>query len=149
MARSRQRRYYQVMGYTFSHISKERLSGVDSRLKKLFELAITRTPVDFGISWMGGLRTEEEQHELFLAGKSTKDGVTKKSKHQVGLAVDFIPYVNGHYTYEDKYHFIIIGVIFACADELGVKIRSGGNWDGDDTWVDDQSLKDLPHIELI
>jgi len=134
---------------TFSITSKNRLATVNQKLQDIFNISIRRTPVDFGIAFMGGLRTEDEQHELFVSGKSLKDGYRNKSKHQLGDAVDFIPHVNGQYSFDMRYYLIIIGVIFSCANELDIKIRSGANWDRDETWIDDQNFKDFPHIELI
>lgn len=126
------------------------MKDVDKRLTDVVTLALSRSPVDFGIAYLGGLRTPSEQRELYLAGMSTKDGYNKKSKHQYGEALDFIPYI-GRYLLPDKetekYYFMIIGVIFAAASELGVKLRSGANWDGDKIWVNDQNFIDLGHIE--
>ena len=139
--------------YEFSQTSLRRLKGVDDRLVILFKYALKRSPIDFGIAYLGGFRTAEEQHELYMADKSTKDGYLMKSKHQFGEAVDFIPYVDGKYQLTGKnaerYYLIIIGVIFACAAQMGIRIRSGANWDKDEYWVEDQSFIDLPHIELI
>lgn len=137
------------MNYKLSKTSIERLAGVDGRLVDLMHLAIERTPVDFGIAWMGGLRNATEQHELYLAGRSEKDGYRNKSKHQSGDAVDIIPYVGGEYTYDRKYYLLVLGAVWACAEELGVKLRSGANWDGDDYWIDDQKFNDVGHIELL
>jgi peptidoglycan L-alanyl-D-glutamate endopeptidase CwlK len=140
------------MEYTLSNLSRSRLEGVDNKLKTLVDLAIYRTPVDFGIAWMGGKRTAEEQNRLFKKGVSKKDGYNKKSKHQGGKAVDILPYLNGKPVIgkqAKKYYLIIIGVMFSCASELQIKIRCGANWDMDQEFLSDQSFDDLPHIELI
>lgn len=139
--------------YKFSQTSLRRLKNVDERLVDLMKLSLSRSPVDFGIAYLGGFRTAEEQHELYMSDVSTKDGYLMKSKHQFGEAVDFIPYVEGSHQVATKkyvkYYLIIIGVIFACAAELGIKIRSGANWDKDEIWIDDQSFDDFNHMELI
>ena len=56
--------------FKLSSSSEERLSGVDDRLKRVVELALTISKVDFGIPKFGGLRTEEEQYQLFSSVRS-------------------------------------------------------------------------------
>jgi hypothetical protein len=135
--------------YKLSNISKKRLQGVDAKLVQLVELALSVSPVDFGIAWMGGVRTKEEQKSLYNKGVTTKDGYKNRSKHQDGKAIDFLPYVNGQVNQDEKYYLIVIGVMFAAASQLGINIRSGANWDMDGEFITDQNFKDLPHIELI
>jgi len=115
----------------------------------LLELMIQRTPIDFAVDWMGGFRTANQQNKLFLDGSSTKDGFIKLSKHQSGEAFDFIPYINGKIDRSEYNYLIIIGVAFSCASELGLKIRSGLNWDQDQIFMKDQSFQDAPHIEIL
>jgi len=128
------------------------MQDVNQRLIDLFNLALSRSPVDFGIAYMGGFRTDEQQNELFKAGVSKCDGYEKKSRHQFGEALDLIPYVGGQYLlpsiYHNKYYFIIFGVIYAASIELNIPIRFGANWDGDEIWIDDQNFDDYPHVEL-
>lgn len=139
--------------FKFSKTTIRRFKDVDERLVILFKYALKRSPIDFGVAYMGGFRTGEEQHELYMADKSTKDGYLEKSKHQFGEALDFIPYVGGKHLITGKnaerYYLIVIGVLFACAAQLGIRVRSGANWDKDEYWVEDQTLIDYPHIELI
>jgi peptidoglycan L-alanyl-D-glutamate endopeptidase CwlK len=138
------------MNFRFSKLSEYRLQKVDPVMVKLARLMIKRTPVDFGIAWLGGFRTAEEQNGRFKEGFSSKDGYVKRSKHQDGLALDFLPYINGRPVPKNQKHYlIIIGVAFACADELGIKIRSGSNWDMDGEFITDQEFDDYPHIERI
>jgi hypothetical protein len=47
---------------------------------------------------------------------------------------------------ESTYNFI--GYVQGIADELGIKIRSGADWDMDNNFHD-QSFMDLPHFELV
>jgi len=128
------------------------MQGVNQRLINVFNLGLSRSPIDFGIAFMGGLRTAEKQNELFKAGVSKCDGYDKKSRHQFGEALDFIPYVGGQYllpsVYHNKYYFIIFGVIYSASIELNIPVRFGANWDGDEIWIDDQDFDDYPHVEL-
>ena len=135
--------------YKFSELSRQRMKGVDNRLIALMHESLKDSPIDFGIAWMGGVRTAQEQNRLYKEGRSQKDGYRNKSKHQSGKAIDVLPYVKGKYTTEDKYYFILIGVIMSTAKHIEVSIRSGGDWDKDGEYVTDQNFKDLPHFELI
>lgn len=40
------------------------------------------------------------------------------------------------------------GYVMRVADELGIKLRYGGDWDGDKKTAD-QSFNDLPHYEIL
>ena len=137
------------MTYKLSKLSKKRLEGVDTKLKALIEEALDDSPVDFGIAWKGGKRTAKEQKQLYKKGVTTKDGYERMSKHQIGQAVDVLPYVAGQVNLEEKYYYIIIGVVMSTAKRMGLNIRSGGDWDSDGEYVTDHDLKDLPHFELI
>lgn len=129
------------MGFKLGTKSRQRLQGVDERLVKVLELALSKyTKIDFGIPQFGGLRTAEEQRILFDDGKSNADGVTHKSRHQTGKAADVFAYVDGKASW-DEYHLTHIATaIFAAANELGVKIKWGGHW---------KSFIDMPHYEVV
>lgn len=133
--------------FTLSDRSLKRLEGVNDDLVKIVKLAIRRTPVDFGVAWCGGFRTPEEQNQLFKDGYSQKDGYEKLSRHQFGDAVDLQVYVGGAVVQNEKMQYIVAGVMFACASELDIKIRFGGDWNmnGD---VRDNKFNDLYHFEL-
>lgn len=66
--------------------------------------------------------------------------------------MDLIPYpgtVNGVNVWNDKQRFsVLAGLIMAAAAEEGVKIRWGGDWDGDGNNAD-SSFHDMPHFELV
>lgn len=134
--------------FKLSKTSLDRLIGVDDKLIQLANMAISISPVDFGIAYDGGIRTADKQKELFSKGYSKLDGVKNKSKHQLGKAFDFIPYVNGKVNTDKHYYYMIISAMFIAADILDIKIRSGANWDSDDEFITDQTFQDLPHIEL-
>ena len=55
--------------YKLSKNSKKRLQGINVDLIELVHRSITFSPHDFGIPKYGGLRTSEEQFELY----TTKD----------------------------------------------------------------------------
>ncbi len=146
--------------YKLGKGSLKKLESVHHDLVKIIKLAITRTPVDFGIS--EGHRTLDRQKELYDQGKSKIDGINKKGKHNYSpsLAIDLYAYhpdieVRKKLAYDVPTLCIIAGVIISCADELKAKgdikhsIRWGGNWDNDGVILYDQSFDDLPHFELV
>lgn len=79
--------------FKFSETSLNRLNGVDERLKEIVKKALEESEVDFSIA--EGLRSAERQNELYKKGYSELDGYKHKSAHQLGLAVDIVPYVKG------------------------------------------------------
>lgn len=70
------------------------MKGVDYRLVICASQAITRVKQNFCVVDTGGLRTAKLQKKIFLAGHSKCDGRKKKSKHQLGLALDLVPWNN-------------------------------------------------------
>ncbi|MFQ3578526.1 MAG: M15 family metallopeptidase [Bacteroidales bacterium] len=134
------------MNFKFGALSIERLAGVDTRLVELMQQALAHSPVDFGIAYMGGLRTAHEQNELYRKGATKIDGYSKISKHQVGKAIDVLPYINGKpNTSNINAYCIIAGVVLAIAHLKGLDIVWGGTfgaggaeWNG---W-------DKPHFEI-
>ncbi len=135
--------------YTLSKSSSEKLETCDKRLIKIVEAAIKISKIDFGVSC--GHRSIEEQQKLFNEGKSRVDGVKSKGKHNhlPSQAVDIFAYVDGSISYEIADLSYIAGIIDAVANQLGYKIRWGGNWDGDGIIMRDQNFNDLPHFEII
>lgn len=129
--------------FYFGDISKEELKRVNPVLKQLAEEAIKVSTVDFGIIKGGGLRTEEQQYQYYLEGKSKCDGKRNKSYHQSGNAVDLVPYINGGYTWSNLKAFTAIhtAVITAWSKITtgNFKLIWGGNW---------KRFIDQPHYEL-
>ena len=123
--------------------SLERLSLIDNRLASVVKLAIQYTEVDFGVT--EGLRTIEQQREYVRLGKSW----TMKSKHLEGLAVDLHPITNGKADYTKCE--IVAKAMFKAAAELGISIRSGGDWNQNGSSLDEieRGTLDRPQFELI
>lgn len=124
----------------FSQRSLNNLKGIHPKMVKLMSEAIKDTPIDFVIT--EGVRTAARQNELFKKGKSQRDGIKKKSEHQIksdgfGYAVDLYPLPM---QFKDMKPYIIISQhIKAKAEKLGIKIVYGGDW---------KTFKDYPHYEL-
>lgn len=128
------------MTFFFGPTSKKRMEGMDSRLVEILNKALEISNVDFGVALYGGTRTEEEQHKLFLDGKSNLDGKHKRSKHQDGLAVDLFAHVNGLSTWDNYYLFQVACAMLQAANELGYKLAWGGFW---------RNPYDPGHFELV
>lgn len=114
--------------------------GIDPRLIAISDLAIKLTIIDFGHSRMSGLRTAEQQKELWRDGLSQCDGVNVISKHQLGKALDFFAYRDGKASWKESDLSLVAAAFLQAASMLGYKIRWGGLWKG---------FPDYPHIELI
>lgn len=125
-----------------------RLKGVNPKLTELLLYAIARTPVDFGVAWMGGFRTAEQQNQLFKQGVSQRDGYKLISNHQTGNAVDLNIFVGNNLVQNDKMSCIVAGVILTCAEELNMHIRWGLDWNenGD---IRDNKFNDIYHFEIV
>jgi peptidoglycan L-alanyl-D-glutamate endopeptidase CwlK len=109
-------------GWKFGNRSEVKLVDVDENLVAVARLALTYSPVDFGITC--GLRTQHEQNQLLATGKTQ----VRHSRHQDGMAIDVVAYVGGKVTW-DLEHYITIADAFAKAcKELNVKVRWGGAW---------------------
>ena len=108
--------------WKFGGRSEVKLVDVDESLVAVTRLALTYSPIDFGITC--GLRTQHEQNQLRAQGKSQ----TKHSRHQDGMAVDVVAYVDGKVSW-DLDHYITISDAFAKAcKELDVPLRWGAAW---------------------
>lgn len=129
----------------FSSKSVSKLLTTDKDLQDIFLEAIKYSPIDFGISH--GLRSAEEQNELYQQGRTKPgnivtnvDGYTRRSKHQDGIAIDVFAWVDGKVSWEEKYYWMIAGVVLWVAQSRNIKLQWGGHW---------KSFKDYPHFELI
>lgn len=106
--------------------SLKRMEGIDQELKDLLYVVIKQVPFDLTIVAYGGLRTPEEQLHLFNKGATPLDGITRKSKHQSGLAVDVVPYIDGNATWRKKYTDELALYMFAEAAQQDLRIAWGG-----------------------
>ena len=129
----------------FSFTSKERLATCHPDLQRLFNAVIKE--VDCTI--IEGHRGEERQNRFFLEGGSKVEWPDSKHNKVPSEGVDAGPYIWGKgLSWEPKQCYYFAGIVKAKASELGIKIRWGGDWDGDND-VNDQKFNDLGHFELI
>ena len=125
----------------FGKRSKERLKGVDAKLVNVLNELIKIMDVTI----IEGVRSKEKQYEYFLKGKSKIDGIKKKGQHQLGKAVDLAPYPID-WSNRDSFYYMG-GMLRGIAQQMGVKVRYGGDWDGDGKTKDNR-FDDLVHIEI-
>lgn len=123
----------------FSKRSLERMEGIDERLIEVMHLAIKTSKVDFGIPTHGGIRTAEEQLQLFKEKVSKADGYIKKSYHQTGLACDVFAYVDGKASWKEEHLAMVACAVLQSASQLGYKLKWGGLF---------KSFKDMPHFQI-
>jgi peptidoglycan L-alanyl-D-glutamate endopeptidase CwlK len=91
-------------------------------LVRVIERSIEITEIDFGV--IQGLRTIEEQEELYLKG-ATK---TMNSNHLTGHAVDLMAYIGSRASWELNLYDNIADAVKAAAIEVGFAVRWGGSW---------------------
>lgn len=141
------------MKYSFGNRSSDNLLKLNEPMQRVVHRALSFGVMD--ISVICTLRDDNEQIQLYKDGKSEKDGIKKRSKHQENedgqsCAVDLMPYppnLNGVNVWTDKIRWhILAGLMYAAASLEGVSIIWGGDWDGDGNNAD-SNFNDLPHFE--
>jgi len=126
------------MTFKLSDRSLGRLEGVDERIVAVAKYAIGITKVDFGIPHLGGLRTMDQQRELFEKGASQ----TMKSKHLEGIAIDTVAYVGPRVSWEINLYDDIADAMKEAAKDVGVKLRWGAAWHIDSIGDYEGSMED-------
>jgi len=117
--------------------SLKNIEGIDPKLSLVLGMVLARGNVDLTV--ICGIRSLEDQQKAFKGGFSKLDGINKKSKHQIGKAIDFIPYPFNDW--EDRESFRRVGKeLKFCANFLGFKNSYGG--------TDWENFVDLPHFQL-
>ena len=142
--------------YNLSNRSRERLEGILPILIEIIEEGIADSPYDFGIPQYGGLRTTEDQQQLYAKGRTDfsthtrpvtyVDGINRLSNHQAkedGYGHAFDIYVYNHKTKRaswnvDKLSEVAMHLI-KIAQKKGVDLSWGGLW---------SRFKDYPHFEV-
>lgn len=131
---------------SFGSESKEKLSQVHPDLQRLFNEVIR----NYDCKVTCGHREKEEQEAAVRDGYSRVHFPNSKHNHLPSLAVDVAPYPVDYADTKDAmkrwYHFG--GYVKATAERMGIKVRWGGDWDGDFDFKD-QNFHDLPHFELV
>ena len=131
--------------YRFGTRSREVLATLDPRLQRV----VTELLRYVDVSLIHGHRGKDEQNRLQAEGKSKLRWPKSKHNTSPSLAVDLQPHP---YPRDEKKLFaglaLIAGLAIRIADEQGVRIRWGGDWNenGD---VTDNTFDDLFHLEIV
>lgn len=139
--------------FSFGKTSREQIELLHPALKEVITEALGKSPVDFGVLKLGGVRTAQQQRDLWLQGRfghpgkivTQKDGFDLVSEHQAkddgfGYAVDLVPYVQGAFSWNWEWIFPMVVAVAEVAREKGVSLRWGGVWD--------RKLEDLKPTDL-
>lgn len=137
----------------FSESSASKLATADLQLQQVFNRVI----LSYDCTVIEGHRAPERQLQLYHMGSSK----VKFGKHNEipSQAIDAGPYIAGRgipwptpgekeYTKDLAHFYHFAGFVLGVAEELGVKLRWGGDWDRDND-LHDQTFDDLVHFELI
>ena len=129
-----------------SIISREKLSTCNADLQKVFTAAAEVLPMVI----VCGYRGKEAQEAAVASGHSQTKFPDSKHNLTPSLAVDFAPYdsyVNGRIDWGDvKRFYYFAGIIQGIAISMGIKLRYGGDWDGD-MELKDNRFNDIGHFE--
>lgn len=130
----------------FSSKSNRQLDTCHPLLQELFRAVVKED--DCAV--IEGHRARRRQNQLFQQGRSRLKWPDGKHNVMPSKAVDVAPYLEkvgipwknraAFYDFAEK--------VKAKAKELGIKVRWGGDWDGDGDFTD-QTFHDLPHWELL
>lgn len=130
------------MSYKFGQQSMKNLSECHPDLQRLFSEVIKH--IDCTV--IEGHRGEHTQTMYFHSGKSKVQFPHSKHNSSPSLAADVVPYPIDWADKNRFYHFV--GLVRGIASQLGIRIRCGADWDGDNEFKD-QNFNDLPHFELV
>jgi len=130
------------VSYKFGPRSMKNLSEAHPDLQRLFHIVIQ----EYDCTIIEGHRTALEQNAVYHAGKSKLKFPHSKHNHDPSMAVDVCPYPIDWNDYKRFYYFG--GLVKGIASRLGIGIRWGGDWSGDNDF-NDQTFHDLPHFELL
>lgn len=125
----------------FSKLSAERLATCDPRL----QLVLNEVIQHFDCSVIFGHRTKPEQDQAVAEGRSKTPWPTSKHNAVPSLAVDVVPHPI-EWSDRERHHYFA-GWVMAIAASKGIKLRWGGDWNGD-TQVRDNVFDDLVHFEI-
>jgi len=146
------------MPYPFSKDSKAKLDTAHPVLQQLFR----HVSEIYNCKIIEGHRGEEAQNRYFEQGVSKVKFPDGKHNKEPSEAIDSGPYpikwvddafldqlTAGEREQVQRlcrwYHYC--GVVKGVASELGISIRQGCDWNGNDVFTD-QKFHDLPHTEL-
>lgn len=151
-----------MANFKLSKNSKKNLRGVREGIKVLVKRVLEKSEQDFGIPRYGGLRTPQEQNNLFhQRPKVTNiDGFKRKSYHQTGNAFDIFAYHEHDgkkkACWECKEIYEYLANLFK--EEFELMKQEQYSLELDNCWFEEDEniywggdwirFKDLPHFEI-
>lgn len=131
----------------FESTSKERLRTCRPELQVVFNSVIKH----FDCSIICGYRNKEEQDKAFYSRPQLSKAKWLESPHNYNksFAVDVVPWPSQYEDIDCMIYFA--GFVKGVALSHGIKLRWGGDWDGDHIVGrrdPDESLFDSPHFEM-
>ena len=134
----------------FGKTSTKRLNTCDHRIQDILNEVIKH----YDLSVLEGHRSEKRHKALMIRGSTKVSYSNTMHRHNPSKAVDITPYpIPGGSSWgkewKDRVKFYeLAAIVLFVAETMGIKLRWGGDWDGDyDYW--DQSFDDLVHFELV
>ena len=125
----------------FGEQSRTNLNGADPQLQALFDEVVQT----YDCKVICGFRSKDAQEKAYKERRSKVQFPHSKHNQFPAKAVDVAPYPIDWKDLQRFYHFG--GYVKRTAEDMGIKIRWGGDWDGD-LDLRDQNFDDLPHFEL-
>ena len=104
----------------------------------------------FDFQIIEGHRGEEAQNTAFKTGKSKLQYPHGNHNATPSNAVDIAPYpVDWSDNPKAIERFVYLaGHVMCCAQNLGIKLRWGGDWTRDQDTRNEKSFRDYPHFEI-
>lgn len=127
----------------FSKASLAKLETIARPLQEVLKKAIENGP-DFTI--ITGARSKEEQDAAFAKGVSKVRWPNSKHNTLPSAAVDVAPYP---IDWKDINRFrVLAGYLMGVAAGMGIKLRSGMDWNQNWSEKDEHGLRDFGHLEI-
>jgi len=127
----------------YSQNSVYKLAHVHPVLVALFTAILSRD--DHSI--VCGHRDQKEQDKFFELGRSQVKFPHSKHNKYPSLAVDVAPYIADTASQHVSECAVFGTKVMFMANEMGIPIRWGGDWDGDKN-IHEHKLQDFQHFEL-
>ena len=137
-----------MMHHTFGAKSQAHLDTVVPELRSICINVLAISPFDLTVTC--GRRSKEDQEKAVREGRSKvhwPDGKHNvENEDDLAKAVDIHPYP---IDFKDtRRYYMLAGMMHAEAAYDDIKLRWGGDWDGDGV-LTDQTFDDLPHFEVV
>ena len=127
----------------FSRLSQARLDGCHPDLRAVFRVVVGR----FDCKVLEGQRGSRKQNQYFEEGKSRIRYPNGPHNANPSDAVHVVPHPFPGWKNTVAFYFFA-GYVIAVAEEMGVEIRWGGDWNRNKR-MGDQTFMDLIHFEVV